>query len=128
MARVPSRGSDQFVVRFPEGMRDHLKRMAERYGRSMNAEILYRLEESLARDQWMDEQTRDDREPERDANSGDETGRAGVLIVPEHMSVDDFAEIMKTALEKSVQRAVQETTEKLRKAGGRIKPFDPEES
>lgn len=42
---VPSRGSDQFVVRFPEGMRDNIKNAAEINGRSMNAEIVARLEE-----------------------------------------------------------------------------------
>lgn len=45
MARVPSRGTDQFVLRFPEGMREGLKEAAEKNGRSMNAEILTRLEE-----------------------------------------------------------------------------------
>lgn len=50
MARVPSRGTDQFVLRFPEGMRERLREAAERTGRSMNAEILTRLEEYEALD------------------------------------------------------------------------------
>ena len=45
MARVPSRGTDQFVLRFPEGMRERVRLAAEANGRSMNAEILTRLEE-----------------------------------------------------------------------------------
>lgn len=44
MARVPSRGSDQFVVRFPPRMRDRIREAADGNGRSMNAEILARLE------------------------------------------------------------------------------------
>lgn len=44
----PSRTADQFVVRFPDGMRDRLKEAAATNGRSMNAEIIARLSESLA--------------------------------------------------------------------------------
>lgn len=47
MSRVPSRGSDQFVVRFPEGMRDRIKDEADKNGRSMNAEIIARLNSSF---------------------------------------------------------------------------------
>lgn len=42
--RIASRGSDQFPVRFPEGMRDRIKAEAEANGRSMNSEIVARLE------------------------------------------------------------------------------------
>ncbi|MGF0539268.1 Arc family DNA-binding protein [Agrobacterium sp. ES01] len=38
------RGSDQFPLRLPEGMRDHIKLAADQAGRSMNAEIVARLE------------------------------------------------------------------------------------
>jgi hypothetical protein len=40
------RGADQFVLRFPKGMRDFLKFAAEKNGRSMNTEIVARLENS----------------------------------------------------------------------------------
>lgn len=43
----PSAKLDQYIVRFPDGMRDALKRAAEANGRSMNAEIVHRLETSL---------------------------------------------------------------------------------
>ncbi|EAQ35768.1 hypothetical protein NB311A_05108 [Nitrobacter sp. Nb-311A] len=39
-----SRKLDQYIVRFPEGMRDALKAEAEQNGRSLNAEIVARLE------------------------------------------------------------------------------------
>lgn len=51
--RIPSRGSDQFVVRLPDGMRDRLKAEAEANKRSMNAEIVARLEESFLSRQIM---------------------------------------------------------------------------
>jgi hypothetical protein len=37
------RGSDQFMVRLPDKMREHLAKVAERNGRSMNAEIVHAL-------------------------------------------------------------------------------------
>ncbi|MBV8920279.1 Arc family DNA-binding protein [Bradyrhizobium sp.] len=39
----PGRGSDQFIVRLPNGMRDVIAKMAEHNGRSMNAEIVFAL-------------------------------------------------------------------------------------
>lgn len=47
MAIVASRGSDQFPVRLPEGMRDKIKSEAEKNGRSMNSEVVARLEASF---------------------------------------------------------------------------------
>jgi plasmid stability protein len=49
MARgdFPSSKQDQFVLRFPDGMRDRIKAVADRNGRSMNAEIIARLEQSI---------------------------------------------------------------------------------
>lgn len=46
--RPPGRGSDQFIIRFPEGMRDRIAMMATVNSRSMNAEIIDRLEKSMA--------------------------------------------------------------------------------
>lgn len=45
--RIPSRGSDQFNLRLPDGMRDRLRVAAEANGRSMNAEIVDRLQFSF---------------------------------------------------------------------------------
>ena len=46
MARkgYPSDKADQFVVRMPDGMRNKIAEAAKRNGRSMNAEIIFRLE------------------------------------------------------------------------------------
>lgn len=43
----PSRTAEQFVVRFPEGMRARIAEIAKKNGRSMNAEIVHRLAWSL---------------------------------------------------------------------------------
>ncbi|MFK0693080.1 Arc family DNA-binding protein [Mesorhizobium sp. IMUNJ 23033] len=45
MARSrPGRGSDQFPLRLPDGLRDRIKEAADSRGRSMNAEIVRVLE------------------------------------------------------------------------------------
>lgn len=43
----PSRRADQFVARFPDGLRGQLSEVAKQSGRSMNAEIIARLQESF---------------------------------------------------------------------------------
>jgi hypothetical protein len=49
MARgdFPSAKQDQFVLRFPNGMRDRIKAAAEESNRSVNAEIIDRLQLSF---------------------------------------------------------------------------------
>ena len=49
-----SRSADKFVVRFPDDMRDHIAVVAKHNHRSMNSEIVARLESSLKQDQVMD--------------------------------------------------------------------------
>lgn len=38
--KKPGRGADQFPLRFPEGMRDEIKRLADEDGQSMNTKII----------------------------------------------------------------------------------------
>lgn len=45
-----SRTADKFVVRLPEGMRDRIAEVARAQHRSMNSEIIARLENSLKQD------------------------------------------------------------------------------
>ena len=46
--KVPgSRTADKFVVRLPDGMRQKIADVAKNYHRSMNSEIVSRLEQSL---------------------------------------------------------------------------------
>ena len=44
----PSRTAEQFVVRFPDGMRDRIAEAAKVAGRSMNSEIVARLQASFS--------------------------------------------------------------------------------
>lgn len=41
------RDHDKFMLRLPDGMRDQIKRVADANGRSMNAEMIIRLQASL---------------------------------------------------------------------------------
>lgn len=47
----PSRTAEQFVVRFPDGMRDRIADAAKVAGRSMNAEIVARLQSTFKPEQ-----------------------------------------------------------------------------
>ena len=42
-----NQSNDKFVVRMPVGLRDRIRREAEVNRRSMNGEIVYRLEQAL---------------------------------------------------------------------------------
>lgn len=46
MAITP-RGADQYMIRFPDGLRDRLKEAAKDNARSMNSEVITRLEASF---------------------------------------------------------------------------------
>lgn len=51
MAAKAGRHDDQYMVRFPEGLRDKIKDAATANGRSMNSEIIARLEDSFLTEQ-----------------------------------------------------------------------------
>lgn len=46
----PKEGQDRFMIRLPDGMRDQLKETANTNKRTISAEIVARLEESLRND------------------------------------------------------------------------------
>jgi hypothetical protein len=56
MARqpYPSEAADKLLIRFPEGMRAKIEKSAKAAGRSMNAEVIARLEKTLAADESTD--------------------------------------------------------------------------
>lgn len=55
VSQVAGRGSDQFVVRLPDGMRDQIAADAKAKGRSMNAEIVARIGNSAPEKTLRDE-------------------------------------------------------------------------
>lgn len=56
----PSRQLDKFMVRFPAGMRDEVAQAAEENNRSMNAEVVARLDRSLDVDRRLREISKGD--------------------------------------------------------------------
>jgi hypothetical protein len=79
------RGSDQFVLRLPPGMRDAIAREAEKSGRSMNAEIVDRLARSFERSADPQEIART---LERIAGAADVLD--GIFFGPENVALDAF--------------------------------------
>lgn len=51
IAASSSSRQDQYILRFPDGMRDRIKDAAERNFRTMNAEILYQLSRAYSADE-----------------------------------------------------------------------------
>ncbi|WP_168318497.1 Arc family DNA-binding protein [Rhizobium leguminosarum] len=45
--RTNTQDAEKYVVRFPDGLRDRLREVAQENRRSMNAEIIFHLERAL---------------------------------------------------------------------------------
>ena len=56
--KAVGRDSDKFMLRLPDGMRERIAKVAKQNGRSMNAEIVARLDESLP-ELWQEETRRE---------------------------------------------------------------------
>ena len=53
-----SREQDKFVIRLPDGLRPRITTIAQENHRSMNSEIIYRLEHSLTLELALDERNK----------------------------------------------------------------------
>lgn len=51
------RQSDQFTLRFPHGMRDKIKKIAETNRRTTNAELIYLIERGINADRQSKEES-----------------------------------------------------------------------
>lgn len=52
-----SRTADKFVVRLPDGMRERIADVARNHHRSMNSEIIARLEQSMLQEGTLDDES-----------------------------------------------------------------------
>lgn len=57
LSQSTSREQDKFVVRLPDGLRPEIAAVARNNHRSMNGEIIFRLQHSLKQEQIQDEQS-----------------------------------------------------------------------
>jgi hypothetical protein len=90
--KYPSELAERFQVRLPEGMRDLMRAAAAKSGRSMNAEIVYRLQWSIDEDEARDRANRHYNMLERVADGtidpadiadvGDESGAPAPEYIP----------------------------------------------
>lgn len=64
-AMIESRDLNKFLVRMPPGMRDHIASLAKENGRSMNAEIVYRLQTTLEMDAYVPKENAQPEHPAR---------------------------------------------------------------
>lgn len=109
----PSSKQDQYMVRFPDGLRDKLKAMAAENKRSMNAEIVARLERTFA----IDESNR--RMAEARARGDDPWGDIPAPTGPEDYgmpldAVPDESDIDATTRVKLLEWAVQRLSKDFR--------------
>jgi len=55
VGKMAAKRADQYMLRFPDGMRENLAKLATANGRSMNTEIIAALEKHLERDDKITE-------------------------------------------------------------------------
>jgi hypothetical protein len=102
-----SRGSDQAMIRLPDGMRDRIKAAAEKNNRSMNAEIVSALDAAYPSgitlgdffDQWAGPTARAKTKKERDelinaANEASRLAGESYLLQVVDEGVESFVEFL----------------------------------
>ncbi len=98
--------SDKFMLRMPDGMRDELKRLAAESGRSLNAEIIYRLQRTLSEDDTSEYETKHIKLPSIRASVSDYDKTIRVKL-------DSFLDAFRNALLREVEDdGKTETTDK----------------
>ncbi|KQV83274.1 Arc family DNA-binding protein [Rhizobium sp. Root1220] len=55
----PSRSLDKIIIRLPDGLKERIRRVAEKNDRSVNAELLVLLEKTYPSETIIDEYVRD---------------------------------------------------------------------
>lgn len=102
MARgeFPSSKQDQFVLRFPDGLRDRVKEKAEANGRSMNAEIVAAIESAIDMPDLNASDLRRMLDEERAMSARTET-----MMETQFELLSDYKGILKTANAQNSQQA-----------------------
>lgn len=110
MSKLPIQPQDKYVLRLPDGMRDRIKLAADKNNRSMNAEIISRIEFSFAKEEEQQEWDRYIEFLEKDqAHVEGEylAGKTDNPITPD----DEENYIVKTDLVRTLSRLVNKRTE-----------------
>ena len=102
-----SRTADKFVIRLPEGMRDRIAEVARHHHRSMNSEIVARLEQSLFPDRLFEVR----QPPELSANGA-------LLTAPELELLQQFRQLSHRQQNALIALIAQDTGVSLSSMGG----------
>ena len=86
----------------------------------MNAEIVYRIEESLARDRWLNDMM-------ASGNEGTNTelieNESALIISPEGISEEQFMRVMNDVLNEERLNTLEKIASRFRKVDGKYIPF-----
>lgn len=126
-----AREDPQLKLRVTDQMRAKLVYAARANNRSVNAEIVHRIEESFARDSWLAEIGSDAPNSPEDPQAGSISERdawvAALQLKPDNMSFDAFSKIMEESMHRATKHALSETIAKMKEAHDRLGQSDKAE-
>jgi hypothetical protein len=103
ISKKAGRGSDQFQLRLPDGMRNLIAELAERHGRSMNAEIVAALAIYCGQST-----TEEPGRPERDVSAEISILKRDIMSDVQSQISKAFEE-METRLDRAIDRGKEKT-------------------
>lgn len=124
-----AREDPQLKLRVTDEMRARLIYAARASKRSVNAEIVQRLEESFARERWLNDLATDGQDEEAAAvrrRYDISPNPSGQFVAPEGVSEEQLSRFIADELKKANLVAIERIAAGLRKVGGNYIPFDPE--
>ena len=105
-----SRHADKYIVRFPDGMRDRLKEQAKASNRTLNAEIIARLQQTFDgtfRPNAVSKTTYEEATPEELAAMRLPAIRVGGGDFPATFTEQDVAKIATQAAERAIRQVLR---------------------
>jgi len=119
----------RYTIRVPANLYAQIQAAAGE--KSVNAEIVERLAESIARDRWLNDLSANG--PEQDEEDAAVRRRydispnpSGQFVAPEGVSEEQLSRFIADELKKANLVAIERIAAGLRKVGGNYIPFDPE--
>ncbi len=88
-----SRSADKFVVRLPKGMRQLIAEVAKNYHRSMNSEIVSRLESSLRTERCLQTQDQEENAVSSDGTYSNTSTLSSNEVINTELSMQEFSMI-----------------------------------
>lgn len=89
----------------------------------MNAEIVYRIEESLARDRWLNDMMVSGNEGTNTELTEDQSA---LIIAPEGISEEQFMRVINDVLNEERMNTLEKIASRFRQVDGKYIPFNIE--